>query len=354
MNNRSTGGTAQCSRRNYDALCDFFGKEQIETFVLSHSGKFSIMVRLRRKIDLFCGRYYGLSAQKEKKIFNLLNDKQWVFIDTSKYGRLAKLIKISHPQIRIISFFHNFESEWIKSAEDVPFLYRFLYKKVLYYNEKCACLFSDATIALTQRDANGIQSLYAHTVKKIIPISLPDKEIIPTQESVSAMPTGLFVGYNCFANVHGIEWFVKNVLPFVNMKLQIIGNGMDRLKLPASKKIEIFGYVPDLQKYMDNADFMILPIFLGAGMKVKTCEALLYGKNIIGTQEAFIGYQLDCLQVGALCETAEDFINAINEFPGKFKKKYNPYARSVYSEHYSDKEIFCQFASLLQELKEYA
>ena len=28
-------------------------------------------------------------------------------------------------------------------------------------------------------------------------------------------------------------------------------------------------------------------------MKVKTCEALMYGKNILGTTETFEGYELD-------------------------------------------------------------
>ncbi len=39
-------------------------------------------------------------------------------------------------------------------------------------------------------------------------------------------------------------------------------------------------------------DYIISPIFVGGGMKVKTCEALMYGKNIIGTSESFEGYDI--------------------------------------------------------------
>ena len=41
-------------------------------------------------------------------------------------------------------------------------------------------------------------------------------------------------------------------------------------------------------------------------MKVKTCEALMFGKNIIGTKEAFEGYELDYQKVGAMCNTKEE------------------------------------------------
>lgn len=38
---------------------------------------------------------------------------------------------------------------------------------------------------------------------------------------------------------------------------------------------------------------MVMPIFSGSGMKVKTAEALMYGKFLIGTKEAFEGYEID-------------------------------------------------------------
>ena len=47
---------------------------------------------------------------------------------------------------------------------------------------------------------------------------------------------------------------------------------------------------------------MLFPIFEGSGMKLKTCEALMFGKNIIGTPEAFAGYDIDdYTNVGACC-----------------------------------------------------
>lgn len=43
-------------------------------------------------------------------------------------------------------------------------------------------------------------------------------------------------------------------------------------------------------------------------MKTKTAEALMYGKTIIGTKEAFEGYVLD-EKAMKLCSNAQEFID---------------------------------------------
>jgi glycosyltransferase involved in cell wall biosynthesis len=151
------------------------------------------------------------------------------------------------------------------------------------------------------------------------------------------IPVCLFLGTYFPMNVHGILWFVKEVLPHVNIQLQIIGKGMKAI-LPNVKgisNIEVFSDVPDLRPYIENADFMLFPIFKGSGMKVKTCEALLYGKNIIGTSEAFEGYDVDYKKAGACCNTKEEFRKAIDNFSNHPRPRFNTYARELFIRNYS-------------------
>jgi len=106
-------------------------------------------------------------------------------------------------------------------------------------------------------------------------------------------------------------------------------------------------YLPQFHPIPEN---MIFPIFQGGGMKVKTCEALMHGKNIIGTGEAFRGYEVDFEKVGAKCETAEDFIKAIIEFPKRFTSKFNEYSRNLFLEKYNNDVVFKQFTDLFEKL----
>ena len=49
-------------------------------------------------------------------------------------------------------------------------------------------------------------------------------------------------------------------------------------------------------------------------MKVKTAEALMFGKPIIGTDEALEGYDVERQRSVFRCNSSQDFINAINNY----------------------------------------
>lgn len=87
----------------------------------------------------------------------------------------------------------------------------------------------------------------------------------------------------------------------------IIGKGFRTLKNDLEcDNVKVIGTVEDVSEYFYRADFVIAPIFEGSGMKLKTAEALMYGKTIFGTTEAFSGYALDFDRVGGLCNTARE------------------------------------------------
>ena len=92
---------------------------------------------------------------------------------------------------------------------------------------------------------------------------------------------------------------------------------------------------------------MVLPIFKGGGMKVKTCESLMYGKNILATDESWEGYDLDCEMAGGRCNTAQDFIDRINAISAHPIPRFNAYSRSVFVERYSEDVVKDKFRTAL-------
>jgi glycosyltransferase involved in cell wall biosynthesis len=186
-----------------------------------------------------------------------------------------------------------------------------------------------------------------------VPIAFADKcqQIVPDKESItSTLPLCLFIGSYISPNVQGIEWFVKNVLPHVNIRLKIVGKGMAKLKENNTlfNDIEIVSDVPDMQPYFLEADFIVLPIFTGSGMKVKTCESLMYGKNILGTDEAFEGYSLDAEKVGGRCNNEKEFINCLNKYIQFPIPRFNNYSRRIYEQFYSEEASVKAFEDVFQ------
>ena len=84
-----------------------------------------------------------------------------------------------------------------------------------------------------------------------------------------------------------------------------------------SDKVHVIGTVESLREWYVNADLIVAPIFEGGGMKVKTAEALSYGKHFVGCSESLEGYWEGMPKVFwnkkiFKCDDAKDFAKAIN------------------------------------------
>ena len=155
----------------------------------------------------------------------------------------------------------------------------------------------------------------------------------------------LFVGSYFKPNIEGIMWFALNVATKIDADIYVVGKGMENIdsqKFPPNIKVK--GGVEDLGEYYVNAIGVIMPIFSGSGMKVKTAEAMMYGKPILGTDEALRGYAVDSLEGIYRCNTKEEFLNAI----GTVLKKSNYYYQDI-RDYY---DSFCNTANMQEKIRE--
>jgi hypothetical protein len=342
-------GGDQGTNRNYLSFCELLGYKNVDVLNLIPKRKRTIFRSIFRRINQIFGFFEGLSHKKIKEIIKASKEYDYVFIDTSMYGVIAYYLRKGKYEGKIIYYFHNLEYNIERQKFKIsPFRFSNIF--LAYYNEKKACKYSDKIIALNYRDCNELRRIYGANNISIIPVSLPDTFNNQIKTTTSVPPTFLFIGAYWFSNIHGLKWFVNNVLDHVNIKLQIVGSGMDALKSEfIHPKIEFLGFVPDLSSVLINADYVLCPIFIGSGMKVKICESLMYGKNIIGTQEAFEGYELDYQRVGAICNNKEEFILAIKDLCLVKREKFNEYSRKCFLEKYSFQATLKRFDDLLSK-----
>ena len=344
-------GGGVISHRNLTVCEDVFGKERTKTFFLPAKTSGGI-----ETVKSFANAYlFGLSKEKEDEIIKFLkanSEIKYVFIDNSMLGRLAKKIKSEIPEIYIIVFFHNVE---------ISFFYSFLkstrrYSHVIglasiLYNEKKAIKYSDSIITLNKRDSIELFKKYGRPADFILPSSIEDKfdedYLMPfTPDTPLSL---LFVGSRFFPNEQGIDWFINTVLPFLgNVHLKIVGKGFEELRGKwSSEKVEIIGSCADISSYYYEADIVIAPIFTGSGMKTKIAEALMYGKTILASSEAFEGYDFNKDIIGKECNSPNSYIDYINNFHNNEKKKFNPDSRLIFTKLYSHDIIAKQFKSFL-------
>lgn len=325
--NQNNGGK-QASYRNFMMLRRIFGKENVKLFIFSNetpqnlNENIIVFPKFRNIIEQVIFTIAGTNQYRpsdERRIVETIESENadLIFYEFSILGRLLK--KIRTPAVSIL-FMHNVERmyAWNKVKHDgiqyLPAFYSYA------RNERIAMRHVDRLITLTKRDSDLIESLYQRKADFIFPVSFDDAYPMtplnrPDQISGKSL---LFVGSLFRPNLQGIRWFVDNVMPSLpDVTLYIIGYRMQEKEEELKKEnVVVIGTVENPAAWYLHCDAVVLPIFFGDGMKVKTAEALMYGKRIFAAEEALVGYDLDEIRDDGVteCNTSDEFISQIRSF----------------------------------------
>lgn len=105
----------------------------------------------------------------------------------------------------------------------------------------------------------------------------------------------LFFSSEWSPNILGLRWFVDEVFPqirrrFPDCRLVIGGSICQALEwLNDYSDVELLGYVEDPADFYQKGDIVINPTYSGAGLKIKTFEAMSYGKVVIAHPHSMDG-----------------------------------------------------------------
>lgn len=292
--------------------------------------------------------YGDTRSVRSTLLYELNNNYDLVFFDSSLYGVYVK--RFYKKGFRVFCFYHNIEFNYYSSKYMVDkSLSNRLIIPFIKYNEYLSTKYSVKRIVLNMRDAQELKRIYGYAADLILPTSFEENELseIVQTEKVYC----LFVGSNFFSNQEGICWFIKEIAPFVSLDIRIVGTICDCLRNRGDlgENVYLEGFVDNIDSLYQNALCVISPILSGSGLKTKTVEALKYGKTILGTTEAFQGIDGDYNQIGKLCNTANEFIEGLNQL-GKNEVRVNEYSLNLFREKYSNKAVFNVFKKFFFDL----
>jgi glycosyltransferase involved in cell wall biosynthesis len=309
----TVGGREQLSRLHHRALTDLLG-DRLDTVRLSRrplAGRGAIGA-------VFTGEIDGVGHATTQRILAHINahkiDQVW--IDGSNLGALAKAIRSRASGVAVTSFFHNIEARFFLGAlRHRPSLRAVGIVGANFAAERMAVGASTRRVALNHRDSDLMMRLYGRGADHFLPMALP--ATATGKADVTTAPFGgnylLFVGGNFYANQSGILWYAKHVAPRIELPTLVVGRGLEALssQLSDAPNIVLIGAVEALDPYYRHAKAVVAPIFDGSGMKTKVAEAMMHGKRIIGTREAFVGYEHLIAETGWQCANVSDFLNAV-------------------------------------------
>ncbi len=169
----------------------------------------------------------------------------------------------------------------------------------------------------SQKDSQIIKKNYSinalYTNEYLKPVHFP--ELLPLGPKKSFV---LYGYWKRAENTDGLIWFIKNVLPLLAIEeyeYTVIGGGLDeeiQKHVLEPNKVKYVGFVEDPMEYIISSTAVIVPLFQGAGVKVKTIDTFTAGTPVIGTSLAFEGLP----NISGLCfecESPKDFAEKIKE-----------------------------------------
>lgn len=345
-----SGGREMLCKLNHDVLDDLFGGR----LVVAELDKKPVR-GVAAVVNAFRGYIDGLDEEACALILRTIETRKVgkIFVDGSNFGQLVKVVARRFPEVEVTTFFHNVEARFFWGAlRRSRSIHALAVLAANYLAERKSVRHSAKIICLSSRDSQLLLKLYGRAASHVSPIALHDR--LP--ERVAGLPRrqvegfALFVGGTFYANRDGIAWFVENVVPRISLMTVVVGKGFEAIKhqLEREGQVVVVGAVESLAEWYRSALVVVAPIFDGSGMKTKVAEALMHGKRVIGTPEAFSGYEEIVGKAGRVCATAREFAEAIAAVQDETPQPFLPELRALYRENYSFEAARSRLAQILE------
>lgn len=344
---RNDGGKL-CSYRNWEVFQDAFGSENSyflmfskyedsseEPYIMrapSHKNK------LQKAMNVLTGHMFT-SVKQEEKVITLIKTLgiDIVIFERSMFGSLIRKIK-KETSCDVWLFIHNIEKKYFENKlrhRGPLYLLPYLCVKK---SERESLALADYIITLTERDSRLLKEDYQVTGNLIMPMTFQDRFEPERKRIQMGEKQLLFIGTMFPPNYDGIKWFVEQVMPELkDYTLKIVGKNFEQKKELERSNVQVIGTVDDLSEYYYADSVMIMPIFYGDGMKIKTAESMMYGRTIFASDEALEGYCVEGVNGIYRCNTKEEYIREIRAF---FERKegisyFHPEVRQLFLDRYS-------------------
>ena len=157
--------------------------------------------------------------------------------------------------------------------------------------EEAIPLSADAVVTVSGEEADLLSTVKGHC---------PIYGILPTEPKVNftsrsfaerrdmGFVAGWLAGPNA-PNADGLQWFVAEVLPRVTqvlpwVRVRVTGGSVPQaIRALASPNVVFEGHLANLESFYDELRVAITPLRFGAGVKLKTVQALQYGVPVVST-----------------------------------------------------------------------
>ncbi len=316
--------------------------------------------------NLFSNQSYHVqrfvSKAFEKKLTEILKNETFDIVQMETLFMAPYLSTIrKYSKAKVVLRAHNIEHLiWKRIARSSRNPVKKLYLKHLAttlerYEKRVAGEF-DALLPISEKDAFFFRR-HCDKPVKTIPFGIDLQQYSPGRNTPE---NALFhIGaMNWMPNQEGIDWFLKEVWPYLTLrhpglKLYLAGRAMPaRFSQLRKKNVVVLGEVPDAKAFVLSKSIAIVPLFSGSGVRIKIVESMALGKAVVSTSTGAEG--IDCTPGKdiMIADTARDFAEAVSflfTHPAK-AEELGKNARKLMETKHDSRKIIDELESFYAEI----
>ncbi len=174
-------------------------------------------------------------------------------------------------------------------------------------DEAAALAKADVVLAVQNDEAEVIKSMVPDC--EVMTLPLP----VTLQQCTANQIRGrcIYVGSGAIHNVHGLEWFLREVWPLVLVstpwaELHVCGDVGNHFH-ENFPRVKFMGRVADLSSEYSETELCVIPNLVGSGLKIKLVEALSYGRACVSTDVGLQGMMELSGNAVLLANNAQEF-----------------------------------------------
>lgn len=144
-------------------------------------------------------------------------------------------------------------------------------------------------------------------------------QIIPKYIKSEYSNTILLIGSHNQLNIHGLTHFIEEILPIItnqikDIKVIVAGNIVEKNKIiPFHPNVEFYGTYTSNEEVYKLSNIVIVPILGGSGLKIKTIDAMAYGKAVVSYSNGVEGLPIfnDVKGYYLLANSKQEFAHSV-------------------------------------------
>ena len=330
--------------------------------------------------------YKSVYVDTKTRLFNLTKNlfhtKSYIIsrFESNEYENALKLI-LENESFDLIIFESLFTSPYIKiikKLSSAKLIYRAHNIEYQIWEKKSISKSNNPLInhyLKLQAARLKVEELkFLDLIDRIACISFEDQKVISKISNAQTILLGMFVknipekinnssdiidffhlgAMDWKPNQEAINWFIDNVWPTIheiNPKsyFHIAGKGMSKsFHAKTLNGLVNHGEVENAKYFISKHKIMLVPLFIGSGLRVKIIEGLSMGKCIITTNIGLQGIQCKHMENILIANSVEDFINTMQfclDNPEKVKQIENE-ARNFALKNFSKEKFFNQIEKI--------